>query len=119
MRFRRQKLILLAIAVLLSPISGTCAQEFAGPAENEFAAIAGLGESRINSATDQTILIEDASGVLATNPAEPEVDRLEGVRVGYDSGFVICSDRQNELRCGDSPFSMRINGWGQLRHDRV
>ena len=42
--------------------------------------------------------------------------RMARVRVGYDDGFVIASQRQLNLDAGDAPFLFRINGWGQLRN---
>ena len=46
-------------------------------------------------------------------------DRMGVVRVGYDGGFVIASSRQLTLDAGETPFLMRINGWGQLRHTNL
>ena len=45
-----------------------------------------------------------------------DFDWLTKVRFGYDDGFVIASERQLNLGIGESPFLMRINGWGQIRH---
>ncbi len=39
----------------------------------------------------------------------------EGIRVGYDKGFVIAAQQTTDLGIGDSPFQLKINGWGQLR----
>ena len=36
--------------------------------------------------------------------------------VGYDSGFVIAAQDDQRLHHSGSPFRMKINGWGQLRH---
>lgn len=54
---------------------------------------------------------------------EPEVDHVDSglewltsTRVGYDSGFVIASGQQLDLKANGLPFQMKINGWGQLRH---
>jgi hypothetical protein len=44
-----------------------------------------------------------------TSPASNEV------KVGYDGGFVIASRRELDLQVEDSPFLLRINGYGQLR----
>lgn len=41
---------------------------------------------------------------------------LSHVRVGYDNGFLIASDRELDLNAGRLPFRIRLNGWGQLRH---
>lgn len=49
----------------------------------------------------------------AARPPPPWFDR---VRVGYDHGFVIVSQRELDLQASRSPFHLRINGWGQLRH---
>ena len=38
------------------------------------------------------------------------------VRVGYDNGIVIASDQGVDLETSESPFLLRFNGWGQLRH---
>ena len=43
------------------------------------------------------------------------MDSLSNVQVGYDGGFLIASQRNQELQASDSPFLMRINGWGQVR----
>ncbi len=52
--------------------------------------------------------------------AEPKLQPLpawlESVSVGYDRGFVIASEKTQDLKASDLPFSLRINGWGQLRH---
>jgi len=45
-----------------------------------------------------------------------DFDWLTQVRFGYDDGFVLASERQQNLEINDSPFLMRINGWGQVRH---
>lgn len=42
--------------------------------------------------------------------------RSSGVRFGYDDGFVLASESERNLCAEDSPFLLRINGWGQLRH---
>lgn len=41
---------------------------------------------------------------------------LDYVRFGYDDGFVLVSNRQVNLHADNSPFVLRINGWGQMRH---
>ena len=41
---------------------------------------------------------------------------LKDVRVGYDGGFVVANKTEIDLETADSPFRMRLNGWGQLRH---
>ena len=38
------------------------------------------------------------------------------IRVGYDDGFVIASQRQFDLQTDDAPFLLQITGMGQLRH---
>lgn len=40
---------------------------------------------------------------------------LNHVQTGYDEGFVIASNRNLDLQTENSPFLMRITGWGQLR----
>lgn len=50
-------------------------------------------------------------------PNEPnDLQWLSAVRTGYDSGFVIASSQQQDLEVSNSPYLLRINGWGQLRH---
>jgi hypothetical protein len=41
---------------------------------------------------------------------------LDSVKVGYDNGFVIASERELDLRTSNFPFRLKLNGWGQLRH---
>lgn len=41
---------------------------------------------------------------------------FDGVRAGYDDGFVIASKRNEDLDLSDLPFRLKINGWGQIRH---
>ncbi len=41
---------------------------------------------------------------------------LDDVKVGYDRGFVIASQREVDLQAGSFPFLLRFNGWGQIRH---
>jgi len=45
-----------------------------------------------------------------------DFDRLTKARFGYDKGFVLASERPLHLGVENSPFLMRINGWGQVRH---
>ncbi len=44
-----------------------------------------------------------------------ESNWLESVQVGYDGGFLIAAEKSLDLETADSPFLLRINGWGQLR----
>ncbi|MDB4534426.1 OprO/OprP family phosphate-selective porin [Vicingaceae bacterium] len=72
----------------------------------------------------QPVLVQEDSfsnetgqaGVTSTETLPTIRDWAEHVRVGYDSGFVIASDKEQNLNYSDFPFQMRINGWGQLRH---
>jgi hypothetical protein len=41
---------------------------------------------------------------------------FDDVRVGYDHGFVIASQREVDLEAAHFPFRLQINGWGQIRH---
>ena len=41
---------------------------------------------------------------------------VDDVQVGYDRGFVIASRANVEIDESASPFRLKINGWGQLRH---
>ncbi len=36
--------------------------------------------------------------------------------IGYDDGFVLVSQRPVDMREDQSPYVLRINGWGQFRH---
>ena len=62
----------------------------------------------------------DPAVALASYSEQPQsIDDssyLSPVRVGYDSGFVIASRRQESLNADNLPFLLRLNGWGQLRH---
>lgn len=46
---------------------------------------------------------------------EDDYSWLEGLRVGYDEGFVLASKQETDLQSDHFPFRMQINGWGQLR----
>jgi hypothetical protein len=72
----------------------------------------------LSSATDveSPTIIKDASLTLASYPGRTSGAR---VRVGYDGGFVIASHCQQNLGVNDSPFLLRLNGWGQLRHTNL
>ncbi len=42
-------------------------------------------------------------------------DWLEELKIGYDGGFLIASEKPADLQAGNFPFRLRFNGWGQLR----
>lgn len=42
--------------------------------------------------------------------------RLDGIRAGYDDGFVVASARNENLNVSDYAYKLKINGWGQIRH---
>jgi hypothetical protein len=48
----------------------------------------------------------------------PLPEWLESVKVGYDSGFVIAGSGDMNLDVSESPFLLRVNAYGQLRHTR-
>ena len=59
-----------------------------------------------------------ADQIVPSFEFEPSMDRsdwLNHVEVGYDDGFVIGSQQAIDLDNENDPFSMRVNGWGQLR----
>ncbi len=57
-------------------------------------------------------LYSAASGSTASD----DLFWLDSVRVGYDKGFVIASQRDLELETSNFPYRLQINGWGQLRY---
>ncbi|QDT00587.1 hypothetical protein [Adhaeretor mobilis] len=67
---------------------------------------------------DEQSLVNDTAVSLAsyTNYMGNGGHQSGAVRVGYDGGFVIADSRQSSLNANDSPYLLRINGWGQLRH---
>lgn len=52
---------------------------------------------------------------LCVSEDSANFDWLNDTRVGYDNGFLIASQNQLDLRAGDLPFQLRLNGWGQIR----
>ena len=48
--------------------------------------------------------------------SDAELDWINGLRVGYDHGFLIASQHSRNLGASEYPFQLRFNGWGQLRH---
>ena len=51
-------------------------------------------------------------------PAVKGSDWLDHTKVGYSNGFVIASDKNLELGARQVKFSLRFNGWGQIRQTR-
>lgn len=51
-----------------------------------------------------------------SNDDSDDLSWLHDVKVGYDGGFVIASQRSIDLGAKDYPFRLKMNGWGQLRH---
>ena len=45
-----------------------------------------------------------------------DFDWLSDIKVGYDDGFLIASEKALDLQAGEFPFRLRFNGWGQLRY---
>ena len=39
---------------------------------------------------------------------------LSDIKVGYNDGFLIASEKALDLQAGEFPFRLRFNGWGQL-----
>jgi len=73
-----------------------------------------LQQSTIQQSTIQQPSLQQPS--LQQPVAEnAQSDWLSKIEVGYDDGFVIASQEIVELKSDDDPFSMKINGWGQLR----
>jgi hypothetical protein len=77
----------------------------------------------LNAQPDSAILATHASADVAETDWQHDTaelhsiaDWFDSVRVGYDDGFVIASPGQLSLQSSDSPFRMKLNGWGQLRH---
>lgn len=58
----------------------------------------------------------NAARVNGSATGGDNLDWLDSVKVGYDSGFVIASQRQQDLKVSRYPFRLVLNGWGQLRH---
>ncbi len=77
-------------------------------------------QSPVVQAANGTIgLIDSEIAQVACQQCQPDADDfrwLESVRVGYDGGFVIASDRDLQLDAGEFPFRLQLNGWGQLRY---
>lgn len=48
--------------------------------------------------------------------SEADLSWINGLRVGYDRGFVIATRQERDLGASEYPFQLRFNGWGQLRH---
>lgn len=59
-----------------------------------------------------------AAGTAAGEELDEDMSWLNGLRVGYDNGFVIASRRERNLGTSEYPFRLKFNGWGQLRHSR-
>jgi hypothetical protein len=95
--------------VILPPLTQSSQDEVAAPtvqlADAEIAVGSRPDDSQLSQASYSV-------GQFGVN----EMGRMTQVRTGYDHGFVLASERQLNLGVNDSPFLLRINGWGQLRH---
>ncbi|HBE69454.1 MAG TPA: hypothetical protein DDW52_15020 [Planctomycetaceae bacterium] len=60
------------------------------------------------------LLVSDA--VFGSPRVPTDASWFSDAKVGYDRGFVIASQQENNLQTGGFPFELRFNGWGQLRH---
>ncbi len=58
----------------------------------------------------------EAGKMPEPNAAGDELQPLPSVYAGYDDGFVIASGANTGLDVDRQPYSLRINGYGQLRH---
>ena len=68
--------------------------------------------------SDQAVEVFEYPGEFEP-PSDSSEDRLgwfSNTRVGYDGGFIIANETQQDLNARDLPFCLQINGWGQLRH---
>ena len=77
-------------------------------------ATAGLPDGH-RSVSEDWCRVEASSSAFDTSGGDG-LSWLDSVRVGYDKGFVIASQRDLDLETSDFPFRMQINGWGQLRY---
>jgi hypothetical protein len=66
--------------------------------------------------SDDADTYEGLNEISEDSVLQPLPSWFESVRVGYDDGFVIASDANLELQASDTPYRLRMNGWGQLRH---
>lgn len=114
----------LCAVVVLSLASGAYAGEEDGTVEFELPALTAVA---LDAVPDSGVAPALYTPELTSASVEPcawdcPSDSWAGqgwlrhVRVGYDDGFVVVSERPVELNDGRAPFVMRVNGWGQLRH---
>ena len=59
---------------------------------------------------------DESARLVSDTELQPLSAWFDDVSVGYDRGFVIASEQGLDLPTSDSPFLLRINGLGQLRH---
>ncbi|MEQ8836713.1 MAG: porin, partial [Lacipirellulaceae bacterium] len=74
--------------------------------------------SEPHPASGESALISDpvVSHACHTSPFAGNTFQTHVVGVGYEEGFVIAAPGPMNLRASDSPYLLRLNGWGQLRH---
>lgn len=94
------------LAVLPQGVNETVAR----PAQNEQVLDSFIVD--LNAGPESQTLRDQQPMILSESTVSPW---SEGVRIGYDDGFVLASPEVNDLKLGDSPFQLKINGWGQLR----
>ena len=66
--------------------------------------------------TDEADIFGDLKELSEESLLQPLPSWFESVRVGYADGFLIASDGDLKLPLSDTPYKLRMNGWGQLRH---
>ncbi len=96
---------------LLVPANGSATNEnhsrTSNPETNKSVPLREFETSEVSGFSSQTVPI----GKTQSN----ELDWLAQTKVGYDGGFVVGIQDQKDLKIGDFPFQLKINGWGQIR----
>ena len=72
------------------------------------------GKSGVDSAIER-LGLEEGNQISDASNVTDLPTWLDEVKVGYERGFVIATEKPNELNASSEPFLLRFNGWGQLR----
>lgn len=76
-----------------------------------------IGSSMLQPIADPWAPNAESEIFALPNGSVPTADGiwLSNLEVGYDDGFIIASQVANEVDTEDWPFSLLLNGWGQIR----
>lgn len=108
--------VLFCLVLLACPTNSLLAQQYSASDSSQLVEVETGEYQRFSGQESASSIDAEGPGMDSVEPLPTVQYWADQVHAGYDSGFVIASDNQQDLGYSDLPFRMRINGWGQLRH---